>query len=242
MTPEGDRLGGATAVAVTARALAGLGLAHAFGHVSIRYQDGLLISSTQPLADCRPENVLAVGDLEGTGGGEGGLPIELPLHAAIYAARPDVAAICRGHPPAAVAWGIDTSDLPLAHGLGLICGTRVRVHPDIGLVDSVERARATVATLGSDAAVLLQANGALAVGRSLDEAGARLWFLEDRARVALTWRTMSGSLGPASTGPKSDASAWAERSRHVHAETQRAAAWFASVAASYAFESARPTP
>jgi ribulose-5-phosphate 4-epimerase/fuculose-1-phosphate aldolase len=132
-----------------------------------------------------------------------------------------------------VAWGVKTTDLPLVHGLGLICGERVRVHPDISLVDSVERARATVATLDRDWALLLRANGALAVGGSLDEAGARLWFLEDRARVALQGlgSTLSSRRGPA--GPETAAPDWVERSRHVPAELRRAAAWFASIAATY---------
>ena len=43
-------------------------------------------------------------------------------------------------------------------------------------------------TLGDDSSVLLAANGCLAVGADLLEAATRLWFLEDRARVAVQAR------------------------------------------------------
>jgi HCOMODA/2-hydroxy-3-carboxy-muconic semialdehyde decarboxylase len=208
-----------TEVARGARMLARAGLAHAFGHVSVRTADGgLAISSTRPLFAMGPEDVIVL-DAGGevvTGPAEEA-PLETPLHRAIYEARADVAAIARGHPPHAVRWGVGTRELPLLHGLGALAGRRVPVHPAVELVSSPAAAAAAAETLGDASAMLLRANGALAVGTSLDEAAARLWFLEDRARVAL------GSMNAGASVPDE---VWDRRERDVGAELRRAVAWF----------------
>jgi hypothetical protein len=63
------------------------------------------------------------------------------------------------------------------------------------------------------------------VGGSVAEAGARLWFLEDRARLALATSHRAA--------PPVAATDWLARSRHVQAELERAAAWFSAIAATY---------
>ena len=106
------------------------GLAEAFGHVSARWKGGFAITSTLPFAVAGPEGVVVVPDAGDPPSGGAGAPLETPMHAAVYLARPDVGAICRGHPPAVVAWGTGIEELPLLHGLGALAGTRVWVHPD----------------------------------------------------------------------------------------------------------------
>lgn len=205
-------------VARGARMLARAGLAHAFGHASVRTVDGgLAISSTRPLFAMGPQDVIVLdaGGRVVVGPGDEA-PIETPLHRAIYQARPDVAAIARGHPPHAVRWGVGTRELPLLHGLGALAGRRVPVHPAVELIASAAAAAAAVATLGGGWAMLLRANGALAVGTSLEEAAARLWFLEDRARVA---------LGATIEEPISE-EVWQRRERDVGIELRRAVDWF----------------
>lgn len=172
-------------VAETARMLVAAGLIEAFGHVSARTGDGFLITSTEPLADAAAEDVILVERNTPVDGPLHAVPLETVLHGAIYDARRDVAAICRGHSPAAVAWGVGVSDLPLLHGLGGMSGQVVRVHPDIELIKTTEAAAAVAGSLGGANSLLLRANGGLAVGSDLLEAATRLWFLEERARVAL---------------------------------------------------------
>ena len=95
-----------TEVAATARMLAAAGLVEAFGHVSARLSgEGFLITPTLPLLDAVAGTVITVDGADAVvDDPAGAAPLETPLHAAIYRARPDVAAICRGHGPAMVAW------------------------------------------------------------------------------------------------------------------------------------------
>lgn len=208
-----------TEVAATARMLAAAGLVEAFGHVSARLDgDGFLITPTLPLLDAVAGAVITV-DGAGTvvDNPAGAAPLETPLHAAIYRGRPDVAAICRGHGPAMVAWGVTVEDLPLRHGLGAIAGVRIPVHPDVDLIASAESGERAAATLGPHHGALLRANGGLAVGADLLEAATRLWFVEERARVVL-----------AAAPPAGADIEWGHRLTHTGAELRRAKAWFAA--------------
>ena len=113
------------------------------------------------------------------------------------------------------AWGTTTDPVPLLHGLGAIAGEELPVHPDINLVRSRDAGDALATTLGSNQAALLLANGGLAVGADLLEAATRLWFVEERARVALS-----------APEPKPPAGDWEQRLTHTTAELTRAKAWF----------------
>ena len=232
-----------TDVAATARMLAAAGLVEAFGHVSARLSGGgFLITPTSPLLDAVADTVITVDDADAVVDNPAhAAPLEIPLHAAIYRARPDVAAICRGHGAAMVAWGVTVEDpplrhglgaiagvhrrsvsrsvtsLPLRHGLGAIAGVTIPVHPDVDLIASAEAGARAAATLGPHHGALLRANGGFAVGADLLEAATRLWFLEERARVAL-------AAAP-STGAEID---WGHRLTHTGVELRRAKAWFAA--------------
>lgn len=203
-------------VAAVARLLSRAGLVEAFGHISCRVDGGFLITTTAPLHSATSDDVLLVG-ADGTprAGPREAAPLEIPMHAAIYQTRGDVNAICRGHPPHAVEWGVGTEDLPLLHGLGAIAGPHVGVHDDIELITDLDRGRRVAESLGDDMALLLRANGALAVGADPIEAATRLYFLDERARVALR--------SPA-TGAADER--WAPRLQHTAPELRRAVAWF----------------
>lgn len=217
-------------VASTARALVRAGLIEAFGHVSTRLDDGgLLITPTTPLAHVDAGQVVHVGASGTPLEPAAPAPLELPLHLAIYRARPDVHAICRGHGPSMVAWGSARADLPLRHGLGLLAGARVRVHPERDLVTTIDAGDAAATTLAEDRCLLLRANGGLATGTDLLDAATRLWFLEERARVALGSTPLDPAADdddPSSADPAT--AAWTARGRHSRAELTRASAWFAA--------------
>lgn len=197
----------------TARMMLAAGLAGAFGHVSTRLDDGFAITSTLPFSAARPNDVVIVPDATNPPSGGGGTPLETPMHAALYLARPDIDAICRGHPPTVVAWGVGTDDLPLMHGLGALAGHIVRVSPEVDLVSTVAQGAAVAEILGDDHAVILRANGCLAVGATSLEALTRLYFLEERARVAME------------SPPGREPSEWGGRFRHTVVEMRRAMAW-----------------
>lgn len=208
-------------VARTARMAAAAGLVEAFGHVSARLPGGgLAITSTRPLHSARDEDVVVL-DADGTpvSGALGDVPLETWLHHGVYAARPDVRAIVRGHPRSVVAWGVGGLELPVLHGLGLLAGRRVPVHHDVELVSDTGRAAAAAAALGQAQALVLRANGALAVGGDLLEAVTRLYALEERALVALTARAARVAPG--------DTQDWGTREQDSAVEMHRACRWFA---------------
>jgi L-fuculose-phosphate aldolase len=138
------------------------------GNVSVRFADGMLITPTRrAYATLRPRDVVALGlDGEPRDGAHRRPSTEWPLHAAIYRARPDIAAVVHTHSPYAMARSFD--DAPI------IVQTEERVY--LGLTEiavaashpggSPELAAAAVAALGRRPAVLLARHGVLAAATS----------------------------------------------------------------------------
>jgi HCOMODA/2-hydroxy-3-carboxy-muconic semialdehyde decarboxylase len=192
------------------------GLVEAFGHVSARGSEGrFLLTPTLPLHALAPDLVLELDLQGGLRRGERDLcPLEAPMHAAIYAARADVGAICRTHSPYAALFGA-RGELPaLVHGLGGLSGS-LRLHPDPQLVSSAPAAAALAGDLGDGDCVLLRANGALCTGPDLAGACVRAWFLEERC-----WMAEHAGAGAALGEEQALA-----RSRAYDAELDRAWRW-----------------
>jgi ribulose-5-phosphate 4-epimerase/fuculose-1-phosphate aldolase len=204
-------------VAVVGRILARAGLVHAFGHVSARSPNGLVMTPVfPPLAALVETDVRVLApDTSPLDGKRRGVPLEAPMHAAIYAARPDVTAICRIHGRAAAAWATHPEPPPLLHGFGGIVEP-VAMWPDPDLVADETAAHGVAAALGPGLAILLRGTGGLAVGRDLAEAAARAWCLEDRCAIA---ERAAGSGVPFSLEDL------ARRSRWYDAETSRLWSW-----------------
>jgi HCOMODA/2-hydroxy-3-carboxy-muconic semialdehyde decarboxylase len=211
----------AAEVARTARVLSRLGFLHAFGHVSARDGDQVLITPTRPpLAVCEGGDVLRLAPAgQVVGEGRNRLPLEAPLHLAVYERRPDAGAICRVHPPAASVCVSLDGPPPLAHGFGGFAEP-LALWPGLDLVTTAEMAREVAACLGAAPALLLRGNGALTVGADLAEAAAIAWGLEERCRVALAG-------GPGRLRPVS-ADELAARSRWYPNEKARTWAWMAA--------------
>lgn len=201
-------------VAEAARIVAAAGLVEAFGHVSARAENGFLITSTRPMGAAAADDIHLI-DREGRAGdGAEDVPLETPLHAAIYESRPDVGAICRTHSPAAVAAGAAGSIPPLAHGLAGLAG-EVKLSDRVDLVTNIEAAREVAGALGSASCVLIRGNGSVAVGRNLAEAVVRARYLEERCLAG-------EGLKP---GDALDAETLAIRSEWFEKEVVRAWAW-----------------
>jgi len=205
------------AVAQAARIVAGARLVEAFGHVSARVDGGFLLTATAPLGSQTAASIHRLdrdGALVAAGAAGDGVPLEAPLHAAIYAARPDVGAICRTHSPAAVVWGVRAQSPPLLHGLGGLSGAVAAWDGDSDLVVAPQQGAAAAAALGRADCLLVQANGNVATGATIEQATVRAWFLEERARVALEAGLEASPL----TEPD-------VRARHYAAEEARAWRW-----------------
>ena len=206
------------AVAAVARLIANAGLYQAFGHVSAREGEDLVITPTSPLGSVTVEDTVRIPLVEGAEGKPewaSAAPLEVPMHAAVYLARPDVNGISRTHSPAAVAVGARNEVPPLVHGLAGQAGA-VTLIDETDLVASREGGVRFAEALGDADCLLIRANGALATGASLARSVVRAWFLEERCRVALDAGPDARELTAEELEPRS---AWFE------AETVRAWNW-----------------
>jgi L-fuculose-phosphate aldolase len=110
---------------------------------------------------------------------------ELPLHLAVYRARPDVSAVVHTHSRFATTFAVLRQELPAVHYLLARAGRRVRVAP-YATYGTGELAGACVAALAGDQAVLLANHGVVAVGAGLDRALRVAEAVEEVAE--LCWR------------------------------------------------------
>lgn len=153
----------------------------AFGHISVRDGDRMVITPPTPLGDLDPaacrELALDAEDLPP------GIPKEAWLHLAIYRARPDVGAICRAQPEVATALGSTDQPIVPLHGQGAFCGPRVPVFPEAQLVRDRERGERLAAAFGQGTALIMCGNGAVTVGADIGRATALMWVLEMSARM-----------------------------------------------------------
>jgi L-fuculose-phosphate aldolase len=113
-------------------------------------------------------------------------PPELPLHQAIYAARPDVNAIVHSHAPHTLVFGATDWDVrPVSHDGACFAGRVPRFTATSHTVLDMEIARAVALALGSNPAVFLRNHGSVVVGRSLREAAVLAQVLERACRLQL---------------------------------------------------------
>ena len=207
-------------VALVARMLVRADLIQGFGHVSARTKGGFFITSTKPLAKTVARDVIYYKFSKNLKKKYKNLPLETSMHAAIYIQRSDVNAICRGHGEFSSIWAVSSEKLPLLHGLGAIAGEKVSNHNDINLIYNMGSAKKVAKTLGEDFSLILGSNGCLSTGINLLEAATRLYFLEERARIAI--HTSSAGIKLRKISKKD----WMIRMNHTKAETIRAVNWF----------------
>jgi ribulose-5-phosphate 4-epimerase/fuculose-1-phosphate aldolase len=152
----------------------------AFGHVSMR-------DAAHPdrfwLASAKPPNLVGKADLLSFR--LSGEPVErtdLPLfseryiHSAIYAARPDVRAICHHHAPAIMPFCLTDRPLAAVSQTGAFLGQSTPLWDSADefgatrlLVDTPEQAASLTRSLGAGSLVLMRGHGATVVGSSVRE-------------------------------------------------------------------------
>jgi HCOMODA/2-hydroxy-3-carboxy-muconic semialdehyde decarboxylase len=166
------------------RAIGRAGLAHAYGHCSLRLNAReFLVSPAKPLG------MVSNTDLPVTVPIEGPLPAdvlgEVRIHQQIYQVRGDVRGIVRFQSPKVVSLSTLGRSPHARHGFGSYFAPQPPFWSDPRLVRDDERAAAVARTLGGARAIVLRGNGAVVVGSSLEEACVLAWYLEDAARVEL---------------------------------------------------------
>jgi L-fuculose-phosphate aldolase len=164
------------------------------GNVSARIADTILITPTRAAyRTMRPADVASVDMARGSASGAS---TELPLHLAIYRARPDVGAVVHTHSPYATAWSF--LDAPLEpkteeteyYGIG-----DVRTAPATQ-AGTADRAATASASLRDGNAVLLGGHGVVAVGPTVAAAVDVADAVEHQARIAWLLRDGPGRASP----------------------------------------------
>lgn len=171
-------------IRLAARAIGRAGLAHAYGHCSLRLNvREFLVSPAKPLG------MVSNSDLPVTVPIEGPLPAdvlgEVRIHQQIYQVRGDVCGIVRFQSPKVVSLSTLGRSPHARHGFGSYFAPQPPFWSDPRLVRDDERAAAIARILGGARAIVLRGNGAVVVGSSLEEACVLAWYLEDAARVEL---------------------------------------------------------
>ena len=181
-----DEAWGRAAVVDAARRLEALGLNQGTaGNVGLRIDDGLLVTPTGlPPAALDDDDVVAL-DADGSvRAGQRRRPTsEWRLHAAVLAARPDVAAVVHTHSPEATAVSCLRRSLPAVHYVVAWTGRPAVPCADYATYGSAELAANVVAALGEGGACLMANHGLVTVGPSLDRAVALAVDVEWLARV-----------------------------------------------------------
>lgn len=166
------------------------------GNVSVRLGADRLLVTPAGRAKCSlaPDD-LVVTSLDGDVILGGRASSELRMHLALYARRPDVAAVVHAHPPAATGFAVAGIDIDP----DVLPETIFQVG-DVALVpfampgtDALPRALEPF--VATHDAFLLSNHGATTVGRSLGEAHLRMESLEHAARILLAARQL-GAVRP----------------------------------------------
>lgn len=182
MTEDASRL-----LRIAGRAVGRAGLAHAYGHCSLRIDARrYLVSPSMPLALAPPGepcHLLAIDD-----------PIpdhvlgEVRIHREIYRRRPDVGGIVRSMPPDVMVLAAHGVVPRPRHGFGSYFHPAPALWDDPQLLRSNEAAARLADRLGDGNAILMRGNGAVVAGESIEQAVVLTWYLEDMARVELAGR------------------------------------------------------
>ncbi len=117
--------------------------------------------------------------------GEGVPSCELPLHLAVYRARPEAQAVLHAHPTWAIVWAEGGEVLRASSpDFVALLGTEVPVLPYTRPAGE-EVARAVGEALNDHAACIIRNHGSVAWGKSIREAYFRTLLLEEMARAAV---------------------------------------------------------
>jgi ribulose-5-phosphate 4-epimerase/fuculose-1-phosphate aldolase len=140
------------------------------GHLSARIPgtDTLLINPRYAAVLADPEDFCVV-DLQGKRlSGEGPLPIETPIHSAIYRRRPDVGSVLHCHPRFGILLGLQEVGLVPFNRDARLFADGVPLFPDSRGINTNELAEQLADTLGAHYAAFLQGHGVVVVGPNVE--------------------------------------------------------------------------
>ena len=172
------------------------GIVDGLGHVSVRHgalPDAFLLSCNRAPGLVRREDIVCYGlDGEALTPTQERPYLERFIHAEIYRARPDVAAIVHSHSPSVIPFGVTGHRLrPVFHMAGFLgSGTaHFDIRDDHGETDMLVRdarlGAALARSLGSCSCVLMRGHGSTVVGTSLEQVVYRAIYAEENAKLQL---------------------------------------------------------
>jgi ribulose-5-phosphate 4-epimerase/fuculose-1-phosphate aldolase len=178
------------------RILAQQGVVDAFGHVSIRHPEEaghyLIARSLGPERVTEADLQRFTLDGQQVGGHSGTAYAERAIHGAIYAARPEVLAVCHNHSPSVIPFGVTGVPLrPIYHMAGLL-GSEVPVwdqRDDFGdtdmLVRTMDQGGSLARALGPRRVALMRGHGSVIAGAGVKEVVITAVYMEQNARLQM---------------------------------------------------------
>lgn len=163
---------------ITNRALARLEAVDAYGHASMRHptDPGKFLLSRSLSPELVEREDIMTFDLEGgkADKGDNRNPyLERFIHAAVYAARPDVHAVVHGHPRAVLPFTVTEQPMKLVYFSANECGAKIPtwdIRDDFGdtniLIANMAQGRAMAKALGDNRTLLLRGHGFVGAAKS----------------------------------------------------------------------------
>ncbi|PJJ65352.1 class II aldolase/adducin family protein [Compostimonas suwonensis] len=190
MNPSPDDAQTRTDLAHAARILAHIGLVNGHGHLSARVSDSTLPEQVVLSTPRGAPSLVSPAEMVGYSSANWQqmaerVPLEAPLHLAVYRARPDVGAIMRMQGTLLDAVGTRYDTLPIVHGRGSHLRRAPRVFPDASPIRDAELGRQVAELLGDGQAAFLRGNGAFTVGVDIPDAVANASYLLETIEIHL---------------------------------------------------------
>ena len=185
-------------VAACTRLLVHVGIIDFSGHVSARIADDriIIIPRDMSRAEVTADDLLVVDLDDRLVEGAAPPPAEVAMHTGVYRARPDVMAVCHGHPTTSTSLTMtDRPLLPMRH-FAYRHPHGVPVHPDVTHIYTREQGDEVAATLGGGDACLIRGHGTVVTGKSVQELFMRCLDLEENARTLISAERAGGELLP----------------------------------------------
>lgn len=167
-----------------ARALARDGLVNAYGHCSLRLDRvSFLVCAAKPMGLIKPGESGTIVTVDGSL--PDGVLGEVRMHQQIYKRRPEIKAICRFVSPNVLALSALGLTPKARHGFGSYFYPQVPFWSDPGLIRNDPAAIGVAEIMGNAPAIVVNVNGAVTAGETMEKAVTLAWFLEDAARVEI---------------------------------------------------------
>lgn len=169
---------------VAARAIGRNGLAHAYGHCSVRLDDkNFLVCAARPMGLIKPGEAGIVVPINGPL--PEGVLGEVRLHQQIYRRRLEIGSVVRSMPPAVMILGTACRVPKARHGMGAYFGDGPALWNDPQLVRDDQLASAVIESMGQKNAVVMRGNGLVVAASTLEQVVSLTWYLEDAAKLEL---------------------------------------------------------